>query len=227
MYYREMNYYATIVIPTYNREQFSKLILHNIKIQTYPLIKEILIGDDGETPLDVNDFSMYPIKYFKMPRCSIGEKRNFLVSQVQTKYCVFMDTDDFYNPNYISKSIFNMLENGKLVSGSSDMLIYGKQNLYRQRCLYIHLLNEATLVFDMSVFHNNKFNDANSSEGVSFLTNQIENIIETDINDIMICVAHNNNTVKKDGWLDDKYYTDFKYMNEYREHLKILSNIKV
>ena len=36
---------VSIVIPTYNRKQFSELINHNINIQTYPLIKEILIAD--------------------------------------------------------------------------------------------------------------------------------------------------------------------------------------
>ena len=70
-----------------------------------------------------------------------------------------MDTDDFYNKDYLSTSIFNLIKSGKLVSGSSDMLLLdvATKTTYRQRCIYLHLLNEATMVYKKSFIKNNKF----------------------------------------------------------------------
>ena len=35
-----MDFSVDILIPTYQRKKFEKLISHNISIQTYPLIKK-------------------------------------------------------------------------------------------------------------------------------------------------------------------------------------------
>lgn len=44
----KFNYSVSIVIPTYNRKKFEKLIEYNINIQDYTNIKEIIIIDDSE-----------------------------------------------------------------------------------------------------------------------------------------------------------------------------------
>ena len=71
----------------------------------YYNIKEIIILDDGDDePLCIK--TKYPIRYYNVPRCSIGDKRNMLVSLSQCDYVAFMDTDDMYDKDYIGYSIF-------------------------------------------------------------------------------------------------------------------------
>ena len=94
---------VSIIIPTYNRKKFEKLIEYNINCQLYKNILEVVIGDDGEEELSLN--IPYPIQYIKCHRMSIGEKRNLLCSQAKGDYIAHMDTDDVYFPTFISYSM--------------------------------------------------------------------------------------------------------------------------
>jgi len=218
-----MDFSIDILIPTYNRKKFEKLITHNISIQTYPLIKNIIIADDSNDnlQLDVN----YSVLNYKVERMSIGAKRNFLLSKSTSRYVVFMDTDDFYNCNYISHSIHKLLMSGKSITGTSDMLMYYQEQTYRLSCIFLHAINEATLVIDT---HNVqlKFKEQNSSEGLEPLKNHIGDIVQSDINKVMVCLCHQENTINKKIWLEERYKTDFD-MVEYDDHLKIISSLNI
>jgi glycosyltransferase involved in cell wall biosynthesis len=218
-----MDFSVDILIPTYQRKKFEKLISHNISIQTYPLIKNIIIADDSNDnlQLDVN----YSVLNYKVERMSIGAKRNFLLSKSTSRYVVFMDTDDFYNCNYISHSIHKLLMSGKSITGTSDMLMYYQEQTYRLSCIFLHAINEATLVIDT---HNVqlKFKEQNSSEGLEPLKNHIGDIVQSDINKVMVCLCHQENTISKKVWLEERYKTDFD-MVEYDDHLKIISSLNI
>ena len=219
-----MDYQVTIVVPTYNRNAFSKLLVHNINCQTYKAIKEIIVADDGEEMLDMTGCK-YPVKYFKMNRISLGVKRNFLKDCVKSGYVACFDTDDFYHPNHIENAMVELAMTGKSVAGSADMLIYNREKgCFRQCCMWIDFLNEATLVFKSS-FEGQFL--GNSSEGVPFLKEYTGEIIELKIDDVMVCVAHDTNTVAKEKWLDESYATSFEILNPYRRHLELLSNVNI
>ena len=208
---------VSILIPTYNRKKFEKLIEHNINCQKFPFIKEVIIGDDGDEKLELD--IKYPIKYIKMPRVSIGEKRNRLVEESTTEFSAFMDTDDIYHPNYIAVSVYNLLTTGKSISGSSNMLIVNKeQEVFAQVCSLSTKLNEATLVFRKKL----KFEDLSSGEGKNALP--IKDVVETSIGDIMLCVCHDSNTVEKKVWLNPQAKVT-PNLKVYEEHLNILSSI--
>ena len=222
-----MNYFdysVSIVIPTYNRKKFEKLIEYNINSQDYSNIKEIIILDDSDKDDPLCIKTLYPIKYLRVPRVSIGEKRNYGVKVASSKYICMMDTDDFYNAEYISKSIFNLIKEDKSISGSADMIVYDKIAYYKQRCIFLYMLNEATLVFKKT--NNINFNNNSSNEAVPWLIENIPNIIETEIDDIMCCISHNENTICKKAWCSPKYnYIDLNI--KYENHLKILSTIRI
>lgn len=212
---------VTILIPTYNRLDFSNLIIHNINCQTYPYIEKIIIADDGEIPLNVSG-CRYDIQYVKVSRCNIGAKRNFLKSLSKSDFSAFMDTDDFYHPNYIARSVQILLESGKQVTGSNDMIIWDKCRVYKQRCSLLNLLNEATLVFRTS--YDGSFGNANSSEGKSFL-HDISLIEKGPIENIMICIAHETNTVCKKRWTTKQYVTSYGLLDPYLSHMEIYGGI--
>ena len=209
---------VSILIPTYNRKRFEKLIEHNINIQRYYNIREIIILDDGDDePLCIK--TKYPIRYYRVPRCSIGDKRNALVELATGKYVAFMDTDDFYDAGYISHSIFEMITNDKCIAGSADMNVYCDGKFYKQRCMFLHMLNEATLVFRRDLHY--KFASTNSNEAVPFLQQHLGNIVETNIDRVMCCISHDSNTIPKTQWLKDQFKTEA--LGQYEKHLEIYS----
>ena len=215
-----LDYNVTILIPSYNRKRFSNLIVHNINIQNYPQISQVIIYDDGEERCDLSGCN-YPVAYVTSKvKASIGAKRNCLKSMAKTGYCCFMDTDDFYNENYISHSMKKLYESGKSVCGTSDMFLYANGIPYHQKCMYLDFLNEATLVFKTS--YKGVFSSANSSEGVGFLKGNIGEIVESKIDEVMICIVHDNNSVPKQQWCVEQYSCGFEILNPYRQHLKLM-----
>jgi len=215
---------VSIVIPTYNRKIFETLLEHNINSQTYYNIKEIIILDDSDKDTPVCIRTLIPIRYYTVPRCTIGMKRNMGVKLAHGEYIAFMDDDDFYHPDYIAHSIFEMEYNNKSIAGSADMYMYNKEHKwFKQRCFFIHYLNEATMVFKKSAWTG--FGDTNSNEAVPFLEKNIGNIIETKIENLMCCVAHDNNTISKRAWFSDIYKAE--PLPQYSKHIEILSSLNI
>jgi len=213
---------VSICIPTYNRKKFEKLIEHNINIQRYYNIKEIIILDDGDDePLCIR--TKYPIRYYRCNRCSIGDKRNALVQLATGKYLANMDTDDMYDKDYIAHSIFEMETNDKSIAGSADMNVYCDGMFYKQRCMFLHMLNEATLVFKRDLHY--KFASTNSNEAVPFLQQHLGNIVETNIDRVMCCISHDSNTIPKTQWIQDQFKTEA--LGQYEKHMEIYSKCNV
>ena len=217
---------VSVLIPTFNRKSFSKLISHNLITQTYPFIKEILVADDGQDTERLELNVPFTVLYYKVPRMLLGEKRNFLASKASGDFLAHMDTDDFYHRDFLSNSIFNLIKSGKKISGSSDMLMLDKATLktYKQRCINMHMVNEATMVYTKEYTQKNRFSNSNTSEGLTFV--DIKQLVETPIEDIMVCVHHDSNTVNKSRWVDPKYETNLN-LHLYKQHIKILSNVSI
>jgi glycosyltransferase involved in cell wall biosynthesis len=214
---------VSIIVPTYNRKRFETLLEYNINSQTYYNIKEIIILDDSDIDRPLCIRTLIPIRYYTVPRCTIGMKRNFGVKLAHGEYVAFMDDDDFYDADYISHSIFEMEYNNKSIAGSADMYMYTDDKWFKQRCMFLHMLNEATLVFKKSIWSG--FGDVNSNEAVPFLQNNLENIIETKIENLMCCVAHDSNTISKKAWFSDTYKAE--PLSQYSKHIKILSSLNI
>jgi glycosyltransferase involved in cell wall biosynthesis len=214
---------VSIVIPTYNRKAFERLIEHNINSQDYFNILEIIILDDSDVDRPLCIRSLIPIRYYTLPRMTIGMKRNCGVKLAHGDYVCHMDTDDFYSPEYISYSIFEMETNNKTIAGSADMNVFDGKQFFKQSCLFIHLLNEATMVFKKSAWTG--FGNTNSNEAVPFLEKNIKHIVETNIDRVMCCVSHTTNTIDKKPWCIDQYKR--KPMPQYSKHIQILSSINI
>ena len=214
---------VSIVIPTYNRKLFERLIEYNINSQDYFNIIEIIVLDDSDIDRPLCIRSLIPIRYYTVPRMTIGMKRNCGVKLAHGDYIAFIDTDDFYAPDYISYSIFEMETNNKTIAGSADMNMWDGKQFYKQRCMFLHLLNEATMVFKKSAW--SRFADTNSNEAVPFLEKNINNIVETNIDRVMCCVCHKGNTVDKTAWLNDKYKSTV--LSQYSKHIEILSSLNI
>jgi glycosyltransferase involved in cell wall biosynthesis len=192
---------CSIVIPTYNRKKFEKLIEYNIFSQTYPHILEVIVADDGLDHQRLNLTVPYPVVYVRCPRMSIGEKRNLLVEKAKGEFIAHMDTDDIYFPQYIERSIQLMNERKKNITGTSDMIFLFKDgHSGAMRNPLLSMANEATLVYKKSFWEKGHFSTAQTNEGISFLQGRHWEIGHSDIREVMICLCHDENTVDKNVW---------------------------
>ena len=95
---------------------------------------------------------------------------------------------------------------------------------YKQRCINLDMLNEATMVYTKAYADANKFSNTMSSEGIAFCN--MCDIVETRIENIMVCVAHQSNTVDKTPWVD-KQYEESIDMTGYKVHMDLISQVSI
>ena len=205
----------SILTPTYNRHKFLPLYLHNLKNQTYPHNKlEVCIDDDGTEPFCIAaelQAQIYPMKLIyhrDNNRRSIGEKRNYLVKKLaSSKIVCFMDDDDIYNPNYIHYSHACLRDNKVGLVGSNSMLFTYPALEFKItgiRCEHLCQIHEATMLFTKKYFRSvGGFEKTSQGEGASFVLDDPKKVYNTDINNVMICVGHDGNSVDKTMFNDD------------------------
>lgn len=216
----------SILIITKNRARFSDLVTYNINTQTYKNIAEIIVLDDGITPLDLRG-CIYNVKYIsKNESMTIGQKRNYLIKECKTKYFCFMDDDDFYMPEYIEYSMSVLLSQKKYkIVGSTEMNFYYEKikGYGRMSCSTIWLPHEATFVGETKFVKTHKFKNTNAGEG-NFLQDLTGFLGLTDIDKCMVCLVHGANTINKDRWyipLKDEYYKS-KFSKKIENHIKLI-----
>lgn len=217
---------VSIVIPYYNRKKFEKLLEYNICCQTYPNIKEVIVADDSDLPnqelkLDIP----YNFVYHKVKRMTIGEKRNYLKEVATGEIIAHMDSDDCYNPEYIQSCVDTMILNDCEITGSSDMIFINPITKWsgHQSCLYNNLLNEATMVYTKQFSKNRWYQKRSHSENESF-TSDHWLITQTPIENIMVCVNHQN-TVDKSIWEKDQFKSALPRWFFRGEYFRILMKI--
>jgi len=234
-----MNEYPAISIltPTYNRSKFLPLYIDNLKKQSYPHKKlELCIYDDGTEPFcNIEEMrkAIYPIKltyHYNKVKKTIGEKRNYLVKKLSSnKINIFMDDDDIYLKDYIRYSVDTLLSNKAGLVGSNGMIfVYPEEDfkLTGIKCKELYQIHEATMCFTKKYFNSmGGFNKSSQGEGAGFILDRKNGIVETDINYLMICVAHDGNTVDKKQF-NSNNNLGATYEDDKREILKQILNLK-
>ena len=150
-----------------------------------------------------------PIKinyhYYSKKR-NIGTKRNNLVKIAKYKHLAMMDTDDHYARSYLMYSIEKMkLEKHTLV-GSNSMIFCFPLNDFKFTLLLtqgLQNIHEATMVFTKDHWKNSRgFKNKQQNEGVNMAYNQKSGL--TEIDKLMFCICHNNNTVEKKRFIENQ-----------------------
>ena len=207
---------VSILIPVYQRHEFLNLTLYNVKSQDYPHTKLRLIIDEclSEKPFingpeeyrQICDY-LHPIPVIHnvyRERSTIGEKRNRLVKSARTQYCQFFDSDDLYKSTAISYNYKRLKDKSVKCVGSDKMIFCYTKNDFQMsgincgnRISHIH---EATIFFNRKWFAStSKFARNSKGEGARLFEGLKSNVVAiSDITKIMICLVHDDNTVKKD-----------------------------
>ena len=153
------------------------------------------------------DTKKYNVLYYKVERMTIGEKRNFLLDKTVSRYSHALWIPMTCTTRIILQQVSTTLINSdRSISGSSDMQMMALSNgkYYRSNCMFIHALNEATIVID-TMKTDFRFDSSMTGEGLVSLSKYIKEIYCTNIVDIMCCVSHDSNTVPKNHIVNDKH----------------------
>ena len=204
---------VSILIPCYQRRNFIPLMISNIICQDYPRDKlELVILQDGDEDLFIDDKRKQLFEksigikfryiYEKNIRRTIGEKRNKLVKLASHNICAMMDSDDIYMSSYIRHSVNGLKEYKAGISSSACMTFVYPNNDFRMtaiKCGYKYQCHEACAVFTKKYWKKmGGFNKTSAGEGVGMFSYNDREIINLDINKLMVCIAHSDNTIDKE-----------------------------
>jgi len=105
---------VSVIVPTYNRNNFLKKCIQSILNSTYENFEIVIIQDGGEeSAKDVIDlFNDKRIKLFVKKNGGLASARNHGIKKAQGKYISFIDSDDGVYPSFI-ETMVNLLENKK------------------------------------------------------------------------------------------------------------------
>ena len=209
----------SVCMPIYNRNRFLPLIISNLLSMDYPLENiELVMDDDGTEPFINDNNTMAEFKeiikpiqfsYYKnRKKRTIGEKRNNLCKLSKNKIIAFMDSDDIYMSDYLSHSMDTMKKTKKTLVGSNQMLFIYPLIDWKMtgiQCGEKRMIHEATMVFTKQHWKScGGFKKNSMGEGIGMVDGMnLHRVGLTDIQHIMICVCHQDNTIPKERFRDN------------------------
>lgn len=112
----------SIVMPCYNAEKTLKKSIDSILSQSCDNW-ELIAVDDGSSDLTLQILKEYSaldarIKVFHQSNSGPGVTRNFAISNAKGEYIAFLDSDDWWENNFIE------MVNSKILSENADVIFY-------------------------------------------------------------------------------------------------------
>ena len=168
-----MNHLISIIIPTYNVENYISKGLYSCINQTYKNI-EIIVVDDGSIDNTCNIVEEYikkdnRIHLYKKDNTGVSATRNLGINKANGDYCIFLDSDDWLVDNTIEVLVNNINDNDLVMCSYSnyvndkfkearhyDSIILGKN--YILICASkkeYHLDSSCFKLFDLNIIKNN------------------------------------------------------------------------
>jgi glycosyltransferase involved in cell wall biosynthesis len=136
---------VSIGIPVYNGEKFLRNALDCILNQSYENI-EIIISDDTSTDSTKSICEEYMkkdlrIKYI-LQKENLGafHNFNFVLTQAKSKYFMWAEVDDKWEPEFIEKNVAVLESNPKIVGSISEVSWYGKKIIRGKSSILKNLL---------------------------------------------------------------------------------------
>ncbi|WP_395477525.1 glycosyltransferase [Rickettsia endosymbiont of Pantilius tunicatus] len=120
---------VTVIIPLYNRINWTIEAIESVLIQTHQNF-EVLVIDDGSTD-DISKLTETckkdkRIKYFRRENKGVSSARNFGIEKATGEYIVFLDSDDLFMPDKIETQLRYMAENDLSFSHTSYQKVDGQ-----------------------------------------------------------------------------------------------------
>ena len=214
---------VSILTPTFNRNKWLPLMINNLQRLDYPKDKlEWVILDThdkkdqtwdklfkSQKEIDeLQNLLKIKINYKWNPNSySIGQKRNMLTKQASHKLLANMDTDDVYIHTWLkhSLSVMKSQKNVGLV-GTPQMVFCYPDEDYRLTgitCKPKEMIHESGMLYTKKHWScMGGFAKKGCGEGASMIKWNDKSCLKTDIQQVLICICHDSNTVNKDHFKD-------------------------
>lgn len=113
----------SVIIPVYNREKSIKIALDSLKSQIFKRF-EVIVVNDGSNDQTLNTVMSYcendsRIKIISQINSGVSSARNSGLALSKGKYITFLDSDDYYNNNFLN-DMYN-----KIISSNADVCYCG------------------------------------------------------------------------------------------------------
>lgn len=150
----KQNIKISIIIASYNYEQYINVTLDSLVNQTYKNF-EVIVVDDGSTDNSVDIIKQYTEKYsnfnlYQHANCSnrgLAETLKLGIQKASGEYIAFLESDDYWDKNYLQEKVEYIKNHKNVYLISNDIQCFGDINI------------ESTLNYISSVrnyFHGNK-----------------------------------------------------------------------
>ena len=151
------NVEISIIVAVYNRENTVLRALQSIESQTFKDF-EVIIIDDGSTDNSsriCQNFCAKKLnwKFFKLKHIGIANVRKYAIQNAVGDYIAFLDSDDFFEKNFLEVSINNIKDSDVLICNYK--LFYGRFRinnfLFHKSGIFnkLHILKK--IVSDLSI----------------------------------------------------------------------------
>lgn len=103
---------VSAIIPSYNSSAWIRESVRSVLLQTYSAIETIVVDDGShDSTLDILREFGGDIRVLQREHTSIGSARNAGIDIAQGEYIAFLDSDDLWMPDKISRQVEFMLRN--------------------------------------------------------------------------------------------------------------------
>lgn len=124
---------VSVIIPVYNGEKYIDSAINSVLKQDYSNI-EIIVVDDGSFDNTKAVIKTYKnkVKYFYKKNGGVASARNYGLKVANGEFIAFLDCDDLYTEDKVSKQVEVLLENPSLgfVYNDIDVIDHDKRILY-------------------------------------------------------------------------------------------------
>ena len=110
---------VSVIIPTYNEEQYVEDCLKSLKEQIFKNFEVILV-DDGSTDNTVKTATKYKIRIIKQNHKGPGTARNRGAREARGKILVLIDADMYFDRDYIKNLILPIINDKEIIGTTHD-----------------------------------------------------------------------------------------------------------
>ncbi len=153
----------SVIIPTYNREQFILQAIKSIQNQSIH-VDEIIVVDDGSTDGTKELLKDEDILYIYQENRGVSFARNRGIKEAKHRWIAFLDSDDLWHKDKIQEHVSLHVNNPNLLASFSDekwmkngKIINKKKHLRKEEPTFLNSLRvckigTSTLFIDKSIF---------------------------------------------------------------------------
>ncbi len=158
---------VSVIVPVYNRKVYIRRCLDSILRQTYQDF-ELIVIDDGSNDGTENICDEYEGKHSKtkiihQKNEGVSKARNAGIRNAEGQWCIFVDSDDYIPPNYLTNFIKAYEKYGEKYIFLTSYMMYTTEGIqylqYRKDTLYSLITNN--IFFDL-MDQNGLFNAVNN-----------------------------------------------------------------